>query len=275
MYSARRHVEQVLTEEFGYLSAIMNDDDNYPISRHGSEIFGRLFADDGVPVFRVFSKLLDECEPTEELLRELNELNAGMTFTRLHLRDGLITAEADVFAEHMTRGELNAVAGRVWTIAQNVIPTLAAVLGGRQFADPTAQRLDKYRTTRVEAEVFPGSSVFLNGPDAISEWPFPGPVHVVTAWYPEGVHLSEHEATDINRQIANDVLSLDGRFVLATGHPSENDLPEPSLVVWGIERDDALDIGRAAHRDAILEIDADEVRLLTTRGDVTESWHRR
>jgi hypothetical protein len=45
--------------------------------------------------------------------------------------------------------------------------------------------------------------------------------------------------------------------------------------VWGIERDDALDIGRAAHRDAILEIDADEVRLLTTRGDVAESWNRR
>jgi len=223
----------------------------------------------------VFSMLLEECEPTEELLRELNDLNTTATFVRLFLEDDVVIAEADVVAEHMTRSELNAVAGRVWTIAQNVIPTLAAVLGGTQFEDPFLGRLGKYRTTRVEAEVFRGKTVFLNGPDAIEEWPFPGPVHVVTAWFPEGVDLSENDAADINRQIAKDILAANGRFVLATGYPSESDQPEPSLVAWNIGRDTALGIGNAACRDAILEIDADHVHLLTVRGDIEESWARR
>ena len=275
MYGARLHVERVLTEEFGHLAAIMDKDGDYPITRRGSEIFGRLISDDGVPVFRVFSMLLEECEPTEELLRELNDLNTTATFVRLFLEDDVIIAEADVVAEHMTRGELNTAAERVWTIAQNVIPTLAAVLGGTQFEDPLLGRLGKYRTTRVEAEVFPGKTVFLNGPDAIAEWPFPGPVHVVTAWFPEGVDLSEDDAADINRQIAKDILAADGRFVLATGYPSESDQPEPSLVAWNIGRETALGIGNAACRDAILEIDADHVHLLTVRGDIEESWARR
>lgn len=275
MFSARRHLEHVLTEEFGHLSAIMDDDGNYPISRRESEIFGRLVSDDDVPVCRVFAKLLDECDASEELLRELNDLNASSTFVRLYLQDGVITAEADVAAEHVTRSELSTAAERVWSMAHNVIPTLAAVLGGRQFEDPLMQRLEKYRTTLVEAEVFPGKNVFLNGPEAIEEWPFPGPVHVVTAWYPEGVSLSEVDAADINRQIAKDVLQADGRFVLATGIPSEGDRPEPSLVAWNIGRDTAREIGRAACRDAILEIDADEVRLVRCRGDFEESWPRR
>jgi hypothetical protein len=275
MSRARQHVEKVLTDEFGHLAAIMDEDGDYPISRHGSQIFGRLVSDDDVPVFRLFALLLEKCEPTEELLREINDLNTTASFVRLFVNEDVVIAEADVVAEFMTPNEVSTAAERVWTMAQNVIPTLAAVLGGTQFEDPLLHRLEKYRTTIVEAEVFPGTNVLLNGPDAIEEWPFPGPVHVVTAWYPEGVGLSEVDAADINRQIAKDILAADGRFVLATGRPSGDDRSEPSLVAWNIEREKALEIANAACRDAVLEIDADHVHLLTIRGDITESWPRR
>ncbi len=275
MARARQHVEQVLTEEFGHLAAIMDKDGNYPISRRGSQIFGRLVSDDGVPVFRIFAMLLEECEANEELLREINDLNTAASFVRLFVNEDVVIAEADVVAEFMTANEVSTAAERVWAMAQNVIPTLAAVLGGTQFADPLLQRLDKYRTTIIEAEVFPGKKVFVNGPDAIEKWPFPEPVHVVTSWYPEGVDLSEIDAADINGQIAKDILLADGRFVLATGFPSENDRPEPSLVAWNIGREKALEIASAACRDAILEIDAEHVHLLTVRGDIAESWSRR
>ena len=275
MSKARNHVEAVLTEEFGHLAAIMNKDGNYPITRRGTEILGRLAMDDGVPIFRIFAMLLDECEESIELLREINDLNTTASFVRLYLQAGVIMAEADLVAEMMTPSELNTAAERVWVMAQNVIPTLAAVLGGTQFEDPLVRRLEKYRTTLVEAEVFPGKSVFLNGVDAIEEWPFPGPVHVVTSCNPEGVMLAEADAADINRQIAKDILAADGRFVLGTGHLSDSDRPEPSLVAWNIGRATALEIARCASRDAVLEIDAECVHLLTVRGDIEESWARR
>ncbi len=273
--SSFHHVRKVVEEEFGYLASIFDDDGICRITRRGSEVLGELIEDRGIPVFRVFCSLLDECESTEELLQELNELNENTAFVRLFLKDGVVTAESDLVAERMDCHELRTATERILNVAQEVIPTLALVLGGRQFDDPFQKRLAKYRQTWVEAEVFPGVCQRLNGTGGIAEWPFPGPIHVLTSWNPEGVEISDEVAADINRKIAAEVLAYGGRFVLASGHTPQSPSPEPSLVVWNLDRDVALTISGKASRDAVLEITSDHVLLISENGNVVEQWDRR
>lgn len=271
----RSRLEKVLEDEFGFLAKVPDANDHYAIGRRGTQIKGRLVEDeDGIMVLRLFANLLDECAESPDLLRELNDLNDGLSFTKLFLRDSIIVAEVDLLADEIEGHEIRTAAERIMGVAHTVIPTLAVVLGGRQLEDPRTQRLNRHRGTVVEAEVLPGQCMFLNGADAIEEWVFPGVVHVVTGWFPEGVELTDEASSSVNHQIAADILAMGGRFVLGAGHAPELDASEPSIVAWGISREQALDIGARASRDTIIEMDADEVRLVTVRGEVIEQRPR-
>jgi hypothetical protein len=271
----RQHLEKVLEEEFGFLAKVPDENDHYPIGRRGTQILGRLVDDDDLLVLRLFAILLDECDESPDLLRELNDLNDGLSFTKLILRDRTIVAEVDLLAEDIQGHEIRTAAERIMGVAHSVIPTLAVVLGGRQLEDPHTQRLNRHRGTIVEAEIMPGKFVCLNGPHSIEEWAFPGVIHVVTGWSPEGVELTDEAASSVNHQIAADILAMGGRFVLGTGHAPDLQNSEPSIVAWGISREQALDIGRRASRDTIIEMDSDEVRLVTVREEVIELRPRR
>ncbi|MFM7872945.1 MAG: hypothetical protein ACKPBG_14880, partial [Actinomycetota bacterium] len=78
----RTRLEKVLEDEFGFLAKVPDANGHYPIGRRGTQIKGRLVEDeDGIMVLRLFANLLDECESNPDLLRELNDLNDGLSFT--------------------------------------------------------------------------------------------------------------------------------------------------------------------------------------------------
>jgi hypothetical protein len=58
------------------------------------------------PVVRVFSPLLREVDISGELLAELNELNARLTFDRLFWRERAVYAATERLAETLTSAEL-------------------------------------------------------------------------------------------------------------------------------------------------------------------------
>lgn len=265
----------VIAEVCGHLAVQKDADGDFPLARHGTSIYARLVHDSRPPTLQVFAVALDSVEPTSELLAELNDLNAASQYARIFHVNGQVLVEADLVAETLDAHELRTAIRRIREVATDLVPVLAAVFGGRPLADPAQARRDAYRTAIVEMEVLPGSWHTLNGPDATPQWPFPDSVFVITGWNPQGVVLSESLNESVNRQIATDIIERGGRFVLGHGRSPDGSHIEESLIAWGITTDDAVEMGRKASQDAVFEIDADEVHLLSCVNDAVESWPRR
>lgn len=150
----------------------------------------------------------------------------------------------------------------------------SVVLGGALVGDPDEERRAIYRTTIIDAEVTPGMSTTLNGPLGATVWPFPGVVHVITGWNPQGVVRDDESNSDINIRIAEDILRRGGRFVHGHGRSPDGQYVEPSVVAWGLSRDEAAGMGRRAKQDSIFEIDGDVVRLVSCFSSDVDEWPR-
>lgn len=268
------HVESVIDETIGTLAIISDEDGIYPLQRRVIPVYGRIIDDRSPVAFQVFASLVDDVAPTAELLTELNDLNRNLGFARLIHADHQVLAQVDLVAASMDGDELTTAIERIVDIAERVMPMLAAVHGGSAVIDPEATRWGALRSMLIEAEVRPGKTTKLNGKGAASTWPFPGPVYVVSGWNPQGVVMDEESSASINAMIAQDILLGGGRFVHGRARVPGSTNAEPSLVAWGLSRENALMIGRKASRDAIFRIDADEVRLLSCTDDRTEGWER-
>jgi hypothetical protein len=79
----------------------------------------------------------------------------------------------------------------------------------------------------------------------------------------------------MNDHIAHDVIDHGGRFVYGIGRSPEGDHVEESLFVWGVDRDVIRAMGSRAQQDAIFELDADTITLVSCVDDRTASWPRR
>jgi len=128
-----------------------------------------------------------------------------------------------------------------------------------------------YRSTIVSAEVVPGLDTALTRVDGVTEWPFPGPVFVITGWNPQGVN---RPGDYTNSLIARDVLHQGGRLVLGQGSSPDGEHIKPSVIAWGINLDFARDLGRRADQEAIFMIDEDNVYLTASFYDRTEHRSR-
>ncbi len=270
----RAKVESLIKEVCGPLAVIRDDDDDYPLQRRSTHLFARILFDADPATLQVFAVVLHSIEPTPDVLAELNDLNANMTYARLFHVDGQVLAEVDLAAETLDAHELRTAIRRIREVAEDIIPTLSAVHGGAIFEDPAAVRLSQYRAAIIEAEVTPGRMTAINGPEAPAAWPFPGPVHVITGWNPQGVALSDSVQQDINLRIAEDIVRYHGRFVHGQGRSPDGEHTEPSLIAWGIDRDDAVTMGQRANQDSIFEIDESEVRLISCVDSQIEAWPR-
>lgn len=249
---ARAAVEEVLKEWGNELTTVRNADGDYVLTRHGSRIYGRLIADQPPFIFKIFCVAIDDIEPTPELLREINDINMSIPFSRAFVRDRQVIFEADLVVDDCTSYEVDVVFNRLNEVATEIGPSISVFHGGSLQTPQEVQRWGAYGKTLISAQVTPTQTAELNGSNAIDQWPFPGPVHVITGWNPQGLVL---EGDDINRMIAADVLAGGGQFVLGEGSSPDGTHRERSLVVWGITREFATELGRRASQDAIFEID--------------------
>jgi hypothetical protein len=75
--------------------------------RAGTAVYYLRLIDAAPPVVRVFSPLLRKVERSPDLLVELNDLNARLSFVRLFWRDGTVYAATELLAETLTHAELS------------------------------------------------------------------------------------------------------------------------------------------------------------------------
>jgi len=270
----RDRVERVIEECFGSLAVLRDDDGDYPLVRDRGPVFARL-RDDAHTVLQVFARLLDDVPATAELYRELNDLNRNVGHARLFHVDDQVLAEVDLVATTLDGPELEVAVERILDVAAGMAPALQAFFGGRPVSDPAAQRWARNRTAVFNAEIVPGAMVELNGTDAVQQWPFPGVVHVLTSWNPQGASIGSERQDSVNIAIAEDILRHGGRFVWGERHTEGGDGAEECLIAWGLSRDEAVKMGRRASQESVFELDGNQVRLVSCSDQRVEAWPRR
>lgn len=269
--AARDHVQALIEEQFGHLSAKRDEDGDYILRRHGHLIYGRLKGDSDPVAFQVFGILLSDIEQNSELLQEINQINANSTFVKVSHLNSLVVVTDDLVAASLDAVELTTSVSKVAKAIDDYAHTLSVVYGGVAGEDPAEIRWNRYRDTIVRAELFPEILSDLNGPEAVKDWPFPEKVHVVSGWNPQGI---EFDGEYVNSQIASDVMQMGGKFIVGAGVSGDGQYSEPSLVVWGLDREQMCEIARKASQDAIFELTAGEISLVSSYSDRVETFTR-
>ncbi len=267
----RSHVCEIVEETYGHLSAQENDEGELILRRFGNRISASFRESNGDFVLRVSGRILGGVAPSQELLAEINEHNLKTEFVKFVLDGDEVLVHVDLLAGTLDRAELVTAVDAVSAAQSNYGAVFSIVFGGELGLPPEEVRWQNYLSTIVRCEVIPGQMIDINGADALEDWPFPGIVHVLSGYNPQGVDL---DGSGVNPQIAREVLMMGGRCVMAVGASAAGDYEEPSVAAWGLTREQATELGRRAGQDAIFEISEDEIRLVACHGDRVESRPR-
>ena len=268
----RAGVEAVLTEVFGSDVVHADHDGDYLLSTvDGIRIHGRLVDDEPVRL-QIFGVLVAGVEKSPGLLEELNDYNSTIGFARAFWVDEQVLVEVDLVAETLDPAEVATAFERIADVGRLLGPMVAAMYGGELVVNDENDRWEDYAEAIIEAEAIPAGFVPLNGPDAIAAWPYPGTVHVVTAWNPRGRTRSQ----EANERDAKELVSMlhENGYGFHRANSGAGDHWEEGVAVWGLDLESARSLGRRFQQDAIFELDEDEVRIVGCFVDRLESQPR-
>ncbi len=262
----------MINETIGKFAACITDDDEHLLRRHGYQIHGKFISgEDGPFKFRVFGTLLDDVVGSKELFEEINEVNHATDFAKVVFVDCRVIVYYDLLASTLDGPELITAIEAVASTIEKFAATFSVVFGGDTRIAPEEIRWKESLETFVECEISPGKMITLNGSEAVAEWPFPETVHVLSGYNPQGL---AYDGSDINPQIARDVLDMGGRCVVGAEFNANREDPDPAIIAWGLTREQARTIGRRAGQDSIFEITADQLTLVQCCGTREESVPR-
>ena len=130
---------------------------------------------------------------------------------------------------------------------------------------PLPENWSAYLDTAIEIKDLDGKQMTLTGPKATPTWAFDEPCWVITAWNPDGNDVTPEQNDAANRLLKSELSKLGSQFVAATGR-SLYSAPhhEDGFLVWGIDSETALGLGRRFQQDAIFKISAETFTLITS-----------
>ena len=132
----------------------------------------------------------------------------------------------------------------------------------------TPQELrEAYLATVINVEIEPGRWVVID--EAVRS--FPTPLHVVTPWNPFSVVLSKEANSERMTGLMSDLAMTSAAWFNATGSSPDGEWSEDSLLVVGMMRSEAIDIGRTYDQHAIFEVTDEELIVL----GCDETWEVR
>ena len=220
--------------------------------------------------------VLADVERTPDLLAELDDLNRGVGYVRCFFVEGQVLAEVDLVAETVDKEEIITAVERVLEIAQESGPALSAVYGGVNPQRTSSLVEAAYLDTVIRVDQGRCEPIVLTGEDATEQWPFGEQrVFVVTAWEPTGRRRPVDVNVDALAMLTADLVRLGAGILRAVGASPDRDHEEPSVLVWGIDFDEVITLGRRYGQDAIFAIDADNLTLIWCDTGVAVSRPRR
>jgi hypothetical protein len=269
----RQDVETILAAMFGPDVVHPDADGDYLLSADGVPVFAQVLWSDP-PQLRLFAVVLDSVEATPDLLGEINQLNTSIGMARVLWADGQVVVAGELVATTLDPEELAALFARVRGIAADLGPALSAVFGGYTVMPGEEYRWSVYAEAILLAELVPGEWVRLNGPGAVEGWPFPGEVHVVTAWNPAARNRPDVVNQEATAHLSADLTRAGAGFLRARRRLLDGDLVEQALVVWGLDRTGVLDVVRPYRQEVVFAVDATTMSVVGVYGDRTSSRPR-
>jgi hypothetical protein len=100
------------------------------------------------------------------------------------------------------------------------------------------------------------------GRNATATWPWAGPVHVVTAWNPSSIVRPKAVNDAANRELEAVLRERHVDVERVIGRSDDRAWSEESLLVAGLSRAEAAELGCRFGQLAVFELDADEMRVL-------------
>ena len=125
---ARSHVKELVRQAFEMDEVVVDEDGDLPFPC-GVAMFYASVARGG-RVLRVWSRAVCGIKVDKAVLRELDEVNGGLLFSRVFSRGDGVWVEGCLPLETLRVAELRALFHEVGTTADNVGSMLAAVHGG-------------------------------------------------------------------------------------------------------------------------------------------------
>jgi uncharacterized protein DUF3293 len=136
----------------------------------------------------------------------------------------------------------------------------------RNFADRVwdilGQRHEQWDVYAATILTVQGRRTRLSGPGARRRLPAPGPLHILTAWNPGSVTRPVTTNRAANQQLAR---LLEGRSlepVPVVGASPDRHWREESLLVAGLRRAEAAELGERFGQVAVFELTEDELRVV-------------
>ena len=126
---ARSHVKELVREAFELDEVVMDCDGDLPFPC-GTAMFYASVVRSG-RVLRVWSRAVDDIKVNKPVLREINEVNAGLVLARVYATETAVWVEGCLPVESLRPHDVGALCAEVGNTADRLGSMLAAVHGGR------------------------------------------------------------------------------------------------------------------------------------------------
>ena len=132
------HVVRSLRRDLGVRLGAPDDDGDWLVPHGQVPVYARLLEGDP-PLVRVWSPAAHGLPGTARVLREVNDVNAGLVGARALLRGGTLLVAGELEVVSVEPGELGRLVERVATTSVRVGSLLAAVHGGQVPGPPAPE----------------------------------------------------------------------------------------------------------------------------------------
>lgn len=276
---ASDRVKAILGDLFGMDALVPDADGDFQLTTYGVPVYARILELDPVQL-RLLAVVVDAV-PVEstalrsELLDEINQVNLSLGFAKVVLVESQVLVVGDLVAETVDPEEIGTLFENVRDVANGLGPAFGARFGGTAQTPDEDLRWVDYANAVIAVELLPGAWVDLTGTDALDEWPFEDPVHVVTAHDPLGRVRSDEANAEANGRLAGELAEAGLGFARAIGGSADGEISEESFLIWGATLDDVRRLGREFDQEAVFEITDDEVSAVSSYTDKRVSRARR
>jgi hypothetical protein len=126
---ARSHLETLIEQLTGIPKAEPDPEGDYALHIAGSGFFARVDGEQPA-LFRLYSVVAEQLEPSAELFESLNGINLRLSFLRAMYVNGQVMIEGDLLAMTSTRDDFREVCLRIAQASDHFAPQLIDRFGG-------------------------------------------------------------------------------------------------------------------------------------------------
>lgn len=276
---ASDRVRALLGGLFGPDVLVPDADGDFQLTTYGVPVYARILELDPVQL-RLLAVVvdavpLDSAGLRSELLDEINQVNLSLGFAKVVLVESQVLVVGDLVAETVDPEEIETLFENVRDVANGLGPAFGARFGGTAQTPDEDLRWVDYANAVISVELLPDAWVDITGTDAIEEWPFEDPVHVITAHDPNGRVRSSEANAEANGRLASMLVEAGFGFARAVGGSADGEISEESFLIWGAPCDDVRWLARQLDQEAVFEITDDEVSVVSSFTDRRVSRPRR